>query len=473
MNEPKLSSQDYFEKLSSFTIQQAGDAVLWIDGCGYIHYVNEAACQHLEYTREELTSTTIYELNSKWITKEEFDGLFQRLRKEQHLSFEIQHHTKTGKDIPVEVSMNYIQYEGVEFSCSFARDITQRKKADRHLRIALEEVERLRTQLEQEKSYLQEEIQLANNFEEIISQSEKFRPILAQVEQVAATDASVLIVGETGTGKELLARAIHNLSNRTNRSLVKVNCASLPAQLIESELFGHEKGAFTGALNQKIGKFELADGGTLFLDEIAEIPFRLQAKLLRVLQENEFERLGCTSTRKVDVRVIASSNRNLEEMVAQGSFRSDLYYRLNVFPLQVPPLRERKEDIELLLRFFVKKHGARVGKNVEKIPQRIVTALQAYDFPGNVRELENMVERGLILTKGKQLSLGNWMPQQKNVKATQEILSLKEQEKKHILMALELTKWRVSGQHGAAKLLDIKPTTLEARMRKLGIKRYE
>lgn len=468
----KTSTENYFEKLALYSLQQAGDAVFWLDTCGNIHYVNEICCQRLEYTQEELTQCTIFDINQT-LTPPQLDALFERLRKEQFLNFEGFHYAKSGKKIPVEICMNYIEFEGNEFTCSFARDITARKESEKHLRIALEEVERLRDQLQQEKNYLEEEIQLANNFEEIISASDNFKPVLAQVEQVATTSASVLILGETGTGKELLARAIHNLSHRGNRALIKVNCASLPTHLIESELFGHEQGAFTGALGQKIGKFEMADGGTIFLDEIAEIPLALQTKLLRILQEGEFERFGNPETFRADVRVIASSNRNLAEMVEQGTFRSDLFYRLNVFPIHVPPLRERKEDIPLLVNYFLQKHGPRVGKQIEKIPKRIIQTLTSYHFPGNVRELENMIERAIIVSKGKQLELGEWFPKTTEKVKPKTLATLKELEREHILNALALTKWRVSGKHGAAKLLDIKPTTLEARMKKLGIKRYE
>jgi len=279
-----------------------------------------------------------------------------------------------------------------------------------------------------------------------------------------------LILGETGTGKELLVRAVHNLSERRERPLVKVNCAALPANLIESELFGHDRGAFTGALSRKIGRFELANDGTIFLDEIGDLPLELQAKLLRVLQEGEFERLGSSSTIKVDVRIIAATNRELKKAVESGHFREDLYYRLNVFPIICLPLRERKEDIPLLVRYFSEKFGAKVGRQIESINPNVMDALIAYDWPGNVRELENIIERAVIISRNK-LELGDWIPSRTKTLASKTLFTLEENERQHILEALELTGWRVSGEKGAAKILGINPSTLDSRMRKLAIKK--
>jgi PAS domain S-box-containing protein len=278
-------------------------------------------------------------------------------------------------------------------------------------------MEKERALLKAENQYLQEEIKLNHNFQDIISISKKFQKVLQQIEQVAETDATVLITGESGTGKELIARAIHNISNRRRKPLVKVNCAALPANLIESELFGHERGAFTGAMEKKIGRFELADGGTIFLDEIGELPVELQAKLLRVLQEGEFERLGNARTTKVNVRVIAATNRNLEMAIQKKEFREDLYYRLNVFPLHSPPLRERKEDIPLLIKHFCQKHETKIGKKVTTIPSNVMDALIAYDWPGNIRELENIIERALILSRNETIEFGEWMPMAKSMDA--------------------------------------------------------
>jgi formate hydrogenlyase transcriptional activator len=336
---------------------------------------------------------------------------------------------------------------------------------------AYEEIAGLKARLEQEKIYLQEEIKAEHNFGNIVGQSPAIGRVLKTVETVAPTDATVLLLGETGTGKELLARALHDLSPRKDRALVRVNCAALPAGLIESELFGHERGAFTGALVRKIGRFELADGGTIFLDEIGDLPPDLQAKLLRVLQEGEFERVGSTSTLKVDVRVIAATHRDLEKASQGGTFRPDLYYRLSVFPISIPPLRERKEDIPPLVKHFVMKYNGKLGKRIEAIAEKTMNALLDYSWPGNVRELENVIERAVIVSTGSQLELGGWLPKPSVPQTGARILMLDELEREHIIKTLELTGWRVSGERGAAKLLGMKPTTLDARMKKLGIKK--
>ena len=350
------------------------------------------------------------------------------------------------------------------------------------LQRALQEVEQLKTQLQAENTYLQEEIKVHHNFEEIIHASEGFRAILHQVQQVAPTDATVLILGESGTGKELLARAVHNHSKRGDRPLVKVNCASLPTNLIESELFGHEKGAFTGALAKKLGRFELADNGTIFLDEIGEMPIELQAKLLRVLQEGEFERLGNPKTTKVNVRIIAATNRELELSVKTGTFREDLYYRLNVFPIKSLPLRERREDIPRLVTHFLKKFKAKIGKRVDTVSPEAMAALQAYHWPGNVRELENMTERAVILSTGSILGL-EYLPALSSMPSPPAISSargaipsnsfqpLEEVERDYIQQVLKKTSWVVEGQKGAAALLGLNPSTLRSRMQKLGIKK--
>ncbi|MBN1540591.1 sigma 54-interacting transcriptional regulator [candidate division KSB1 bacterium] len=339
------------------------------------------------------------------------------------------------------------------------------------LQNALDEVERLANRLEAENTYLQSEMQVASDFENIITRSEKMKAVLRQAGQVAGTDATVLILGESGTGKELVARAIHRLSPRRDRLLVKVNCSALPPQLIESEFFGHEKGAFTGAVQQKSGRFELADGGTLFLDEIGDLPLELQAKLLRVLQEGEFERVGGTRTIRVNVRVIAATNRELEQIIKDGQFRQDLYFRLNVFPVHLPPLRERKEDIPLLVAFFIKKHAQKLGNSVQAVTQSAIDDLSAYHWPGNVRELENVIERALITSPSGKLQLVNWLPGNGKPTDSARLPSLEENERRLILRALEYTSWKVSGRTGAANLLHINPKTLESRMRKLDIRR--
>jgi formate hydrogenlyase transcriptional activator len=359
--------------------------------------------------------------------------------------------------------------------------------------LAFKEIDALKNKLAEEKLYLEEEIRSEFNFEEIVGESPALKRALAQVELAAPAGTAVLLLGETGTGKELFARAIHNLSPRRDRTFVKINCAAIPSGLLESELFGHERGAFTGAVSQKIGRFELADRGTLFLDEVGDLPLELQPKLLRVLQEQEFERLGGNRTQRVDVRVVAATNVDLSQRVAERAFRSDLYYRLNVFPIQVPALRERPEDIPLLVRYFVQKFSGRLNKDVEYIPADAMDALAHYSWPGNVRELENLLERAVLLSPGRELrvpvtelkstaissaapgadsssSFGSFTSLNSSA-STSAISTLEEAERQHILRALKQTQWRIAGPKGAAVLLGMKRTTLQARMRKLAIRR--
>jgi formate hydrogenlyase transcriptional activator len=339
--------------------------------------------------------------------------------------------------------------------------------------IAYQEISSLRDKLAKEKLYLEEEIQTSYNFEEIVGDSQALKLVLKEVQTVAATDSTVLILGETGSGKELVARALHNLSNRRERTFVKINCAAIPTGLLESELFGHERGAFTGAIATKIGRFELADRGTIFLDEVGEIPLELQVKLLRVLQEQEFERLGSTKTIRVNVRIIAATNRDLGRMVEEQRFRSDLYYRLKVFPVTVPPLRDRTEDIPLLVRHFAQKFAQRMKKRIETIPSEAMKALQAYPWPGNVRELENFIERAVILTKGQDLfvSLAE-LKRTPGHLTNSEAMTLEQAEREHILKALRESNWTIGGPAGAAAKLGMKRTTLQSKMQKLGIPRH-
>jgi formate hydrogenlyase transcriptional activator len=333
------------------------------------------------------------------------------------------------------------------------------------------EIETLKNKLASEKLYLEEEIQTVFNFEEIIGQSAALRRILKQIETVAPTESTILIQGETGTGKELIARAIHNLSARRERTMVKLNCAAIPTGLLESELFGHEKGAFTGAISQRLGRFELAHRGTLFLDEVGDIPLELQPKLLRVLQEQEFERLGSARTIRVDIRLIAATNCDLAQMAAEKKYRSDLYYRLNVFPIHIPPLRERPEDIMLLVRFFTQKFARRMRKRIESIPAEAMAALMAYNWPGNVRELEHFIERAVVLTEGSELAVSQaeLKPAPQTIIAS--VSTLESAEREHILRALEETRWVIGGPQGAAARLGMKRTTLQSKMQKLGISR--
>jgi formate hydrogenlyase transcriptional activator len=352
-----------------------------------------------------------------------------------------------------------------------SREIDERKEAEESLQGALVEIKRLKDRLEAENIYLQREVAREYNFGEIIGQSNAISYVFFRVEQVAPQDATVLLLGETGTGKGLIARAIHTRSSRKDRPMITVNCTALPANLIESELFGREKGAFTGADTRQIGRFELADGGTIFLDEIGEMPLELQSKLLRVIQDGEFERLGSPRTIKIDVRIIAASNRNLEEEIRNGRFREDLFYRLNVFPITIPPLRQRKEDIPLLVNYFVAKFNKKMGKKIDAVTKDTLNALQEYHWPGNVRELESVIERAVITSQGTKLQVLDRFDTfgKPGETAGQDVKALAELERDHIFQVLQQTGWRIEGKNGAAVLLGLNPSTLRARMRKYGI----
>ncbi len=345
-------------------------------------------------------------------------------------------------------------------------DLTARKQMEDQLESRIVEIEELRKKLEMENIYLRQEKSLHFEYENIIGKSKALKSVLSQVEQVASTDSTVLLTGETGTGKELIAQAIHDLSNRKDRVLVKVDCACLPAALVESELFGREKGAYTGAMTKQVGRFDIADGSTIFLDEIGELSLELQSKLLKVLQKGEFARLGSPKTIRVNLRVIAATNRNLEEALRKGSFREDLYYRLNVFPIAIPPLRERSDDIPLLVRSFVNEFSGKMGKKIKNVPRHVMEALQHYSWPGNVRELRNVIEQAVIISDGDTLRVN--LPLERTGPISQ-TLTLEETERQHIMGVLALTGWRIKGKRGAAELLGLNPSTLYSTMSRLGI----
>ncbi|MGZ8385937.1 MAG: sigma 54-interacting transcriptional regulator [Nitrospira sp.] len=358
-----------------------------------------------------------------------------------------------------------------ESDLEFLQQVAQQVAVAVENALAFQQIAELKDKLAKEKLYLEEELRFEHGFDDIIGDSAALRNVLKEVEVVAPTDSTVLIQGETGTGKELIARAIHRLSGRSERTFIKLNCAAIPTGLLESELFGHERGAFTGAISQKAGRFELADKGTIFLDEVGEIPLELQSKLLRVLQEQEFERLGSTKTIRVNVRLIAATNRDLKESVEQKQFRSDLYYRLNVFPVTLPPLRERREDIPILVRYFTQHYAVRMKKDIQTVPAKTLDVLSLYAWPGNIRELENLVERSVILTQGTDLQVPMNELQAHVRPAPTALSTLEEAEREQILRALHETRWVIGGPSGAAARLGIKRTTLQSKMQKLGISR--
>ncbi|MFT5756031.1 MAG: formate hydrogenlyase transcriptional activator [Alteromonadaceae bacterium] len=375
---------------------------------------------------------------------------------------------KDGSSFPVEYTTTAVFKDGnIMGAVAIFRDVSQQQQTERELRTALQNIQKLTEQLKAENTYLQSELAQVFSVSGLVGESQSLKEMLAQINLVAKTDSTVLILGENGTGKELVARNLHALSHREGSPLVKVNCAAFTPSLLESELFGHERGAFTGATERRKGRFELADNGTLFLDEIGELSLAAQSKLLRVLQEQEFERVGGNKTLNVDIRIIAATNRNLEAMIEQGLFRMDLYYRLNVFPVKIPALRERPEDISPLCQVIISKLNKKLGKNIEAISNKSLTALKSYDWPGNIRELQNILEREIILAKTNILDIKQQFPFKKPGKMN--IESLSSNEKQHIETVLKACKWQIGGNNGAAKVLKLADSTLRSKMKKLAI----
>ncbi len=443
--------------------------------------------QKMGYTRAEVVGRSIMDFYSNADRKRFADGrLKDVISGGAFNNEERQMVTKSGQvlDLVMSAISDRDASGRVHRMLVASKDVTERKRAERKLRATLAENASLRKELELERDYLREEVNVSMHFGRIIGRSPALKHTLSQVEAVAQTPANVLVLGESGVGKELVARAIHARSPGSAAPLVKVNCASIPKELFESEFFGHVKGAFTGAHRDRVGRFQLADGGTIFLDEVGEIPIELQGKLLRVLQEREFERVGDDITRSVDVRVIAATNRNLEELVIAGKFREDLFYRLSVFPIEVPPLRKRPEDVIQLAQHFLESICNDFGKAPLKLTRSQAAALSAYDWPGNVRELKNVIERAVILSKGRTLRLDLSMSDSlaalpdsgdlRDRKVEDRILTdkqMRELQKRNMIAALKSTNWKVSGNDGAAVLLGVRPTTLYDRMKTFGIKK--
>ena len=503
-SEHKIKAQEYdknklqlFMDIFESILGSVREPLVVLDSDLKVIKANDPFYQTFKVTPEETEEVLIYDLgNRQWDIPKLRELLEDILPQNSTFNdFEVEHNFETigRKIMHLNARRIYRESKQTQMILLAIEDVTEREYYKRHLEelvekrtaeikvareeaikdkhiaeTALFEIKKLKDQLEAERAYLQEEIKLEYNHENIIGQSDGLNYVLYKVEQIALSNTIVLVLGETGTGKELVARAIHGLSQCKERAMVKVNCATLPSNLIESELFGHEKGAFTGADSRHMGRFEVADGTTLFLDEIGELPLELQPKLLRVIQDGEFERLGSSHTTKVDVRIIAATNRNLEEEVKKGRFREDLWYRLNIFPVTMPPLRDRLDDIPLLVDFYIKKICKRLGKSIEIIPTNVMDALQNYHWPGNIRELENVLERAVINSSGPKLRLVDELkPHQKDLMTARKTLETVERD--HILRVLDQTQWKVSGKNGAAEILGLNRSTLRARMRKLGI----
>jgi len=451
-------------------IDNAEDLIYVYNKSGDLVYYSKSVIKNLGLNKQQLDAYSNFDLdlglNREWWTNH-----FNEIAEKGLLRFERMATRKDGTKFPVDVTANHLRYDNEDYNCAVVRDTTAKKMRDLELYEALQEIRSLKERLQNENDYLQEEISSKINFNNIICKSEAYKSVLKQVDQVAPTETTVLITGESGTGKELLASAVHSNSGRKNRPLIKINCATLPKDLIESELFGHKKGAFTGAVAYKVGKFTLADGGTIFLDEIGELPLELQPKLLRVLQEGEYDELGGTKTIKINVRIIAATNRDLKEMIREGQFREDLYYRLNVFPIYNIPLRDRKDDIPLLAQFFLEKYSAKAGKSFKRLSAKTIDSLMNYNFPGNIRELQNLIERAVIIENGPTLRPGNWIPEKENIAPANDFKSFEAKQRDYIVEVLDQTNWRVSGPSGAAAILKMKDKTLFAKMKRLGIEK--
>ncbi len=449
-------------------VESCNDAIISMDPQGVILDWNAAAKRIYGYAKEEAVGQKIFFVIPPELQNEE-TRLMMRLRGGERIeNHEGVHIRKDGSRVNISFSLSPIRDPTgrIVGASKIARDISESKRVQEELLKSYVEIQQLKEKLQAERDYLREEIKLSGRYQEIVGQSKSLRQVLNKVEQVAGTDSIVLITGESGTGKELVARAIHAQSKRKDHVMVKVDCASLPPTLIESELFGREKGAYTGALTRQTGRVQTANGSTLFLDEIGELGVEVQAKLLRVVQDSEFELLGTAKTVHVNVRIIAATHRDLAERVKNGSFREDLLYRLNVFPIHVPPLRERPEDIPLLVIAFLREFEKKMGKKIPVVPNRVMEELKLYPWPGNVRELRNVVERAVIITKGEKLHLQ--LPKALII-ATR---TLKEAEVQHIVTTLEKTSWRIKGPTGAAMMLGMKPSTLYSAMRRLRIPKH-
>ncbi len=460
---------------SRYSLNQSHEMIYWQDENKKFLHVNDFMCKSLGYKREELLQLKVTDLFKDATAEEYLTSWKDLLEKGAIRRQELMIYRKNGTSFPVECSVTLVKFDDEQGACGVLTDISERKQKAEELHRAFDEIKRLKDELESDNRILKDEIDIEFNFSHIISRATSYKKVLKQIDQVADTDATVLILGETGTGKELLARALHQAGSRADRPMVKINCAALPENLIESELFGHEKGAFTGAYQQKKGRFELANKGTIFLDEIGELQLDLQTKLLRVLQEGEFERVGGSQTIKVDVRVVAATNRDLEELVQEGKFRQDLFYRLNVFPIYNIPLRERRDDIPLMVKHFIEKftQKSKGGKRELDISQSTMDRLMQYDYPGNVRELENIIERAVILSNDNTLRIDASFFQTQKSNANGNFKTLEEMQREYILEALRRTNGQVSGDFGAAKLLDINDKTLASRMKKLDITRMD